>query len=402
MLYDPGRHEPLQARPWDAARARAAIEQIVQGTEAAFSPEGYWPVHPRDSEGRSTEPFHCLYFGACGVIWALHYLRALGFATLKRDYRASIDPLVPALRNWLGKDWARDGASYMMGESSVLLLKYWLAPGEATAKRLEEVIAGNIDNPTRELMWGAPGTALAALFMHEHTGEAKWADAFRANVRKLESQLLWSEEHECSYWTQDMYGHNTTYIDAVHGFVATAFVIIRGRELLDAGERDGWMKTIATTIRRTAIQEDGLANWPGFLYPPRQGMTPLVQFCHGAPGFVICLGDFTGHELDDLLLAGAELTWKAGPLTKGANLCHGTGGNGYAFLTLYKRTGDAMWLERARAFAMHAIAQSEADAKEHGQLRHSLWTGDPGLAVYLADCIREEAAFPTMDVFFGT
>jgi hypothetical protein len=28
----------------------------------------------------------------------------------------------------------------------------------------------------------------------------------------------------------------------------------------------------------------------------------------------------------------AVVTWRAGPLTKGAGLCHGTGGNGYAFL----------------------------------------------------------------------
>jgi len=39
-------------------------------------------------------------------------------------------------------------------------------------------------------------------------------------------------------------------------------------------------------------------------------------------------------------------------------LCHGTGGNGYAFLKLYRRTGDAQWLDRARAFAMRGIEQT--------------------------------------------
>ena len=62
-------------------------------------------------------------------------------------------------------------------------------------------------------------------------------------------------------------------------------------------------------------------------------------------------------EHERLLLAGGELTWRAGPLAKGANLCHGTAGNGYAFLALFERTGDELWLERARAFAMHAVAQ---------------------------------------------
>jgi hypothetical protein len=57
--------------------------------------------------------------------------------------------------------------------------------------------------------------------------------------------------------------------------------------------------------------------------------------------------------------------------------------------------------ERARAFAMHGIAQTEADAKRYGQMRYSLWTGDPGFAIYLWDCIHGTAAFPTLDVFFA-
>src|SRR5262245_24641100 len=57
-------------------------------------------------------------------------------------------------------------------------------------------------------------------------------------------------------------------------------------------------------------------------------------------------------ELENLLREGGKFTWAAGPLAKGSNLCHGTGGNGYAFLKLYRRTGDAMWLERARSFSM--------------------------------------------------
>ena len=37
---------------------------------------------------------------------------------------------------------------------------------------------------------------------------------------KLRSQLLWSDEFRCEYWTQDLFGHHSTYLDAVHGFVA--------------------------------------------------------------------------------------------------------------------------------------------------------------------------------------
>jgi hypothetical protein len=104
-------------------------------------------------------------------------------------------------------------------------------------------------------------------------------------------------------------------------------------------------------------------------------------------------------RLDDLLWAGGELVWTVGPLAKGAGLCHGTAGNGYALLKLFRRTGDALWLERARAFAMHAIGQAERDLARYGRRQHSLWTGDPGLALYLWSCIRADDAFPTLDVF---
>lgn len=55
-----------------------------------------------------------------------------------------------------------------------------------------------------------------------------------ARRSKLWSQLEWSDRHGCAFWTQELYGHRSTYLDAVHGFVATASVLIRGRCLLDA------------------------------------------------------------------------------------------------------------------------------------------------------------------------
>ncbi len=48
---------------------------------------------------------------------------------------------------------------------------------------------------------------------------------------------------------------------------------------------------------------------------------------------------------------------------------------------------------------MHAIEQCERAVREYGQRKYSLWTGDLGLAVYLWDCIRGTAKFPTLEVF---
>lgn len=153
------------------------------------------------------------------------------------------------------------------------------------------------------------------------------------------------------------------------------------------------------TLDRHALRADGVAQWRPSVEPSR--VPRRTQWCHGAPGIVASLGSLApGNDaLSELLLAGGELTWRAGPLRKGANLCHGTAGNGYAFLKLFARTGDELWLHRARAFGMHAIEQVERATAAHGRGRHTLWTGDPGTALYLASCLAADAAFPTLDVW---
>jgi len=400
MLHDPDRHEPLAGIEWDEDRARAAIAHIVQRTEARFSPERYWPMHPRDADGGDDAPAYPLYHGACGVIWALSHLASIGFCAIERDYRDAVASLSKRNTRWLRSFGCTFDASYLMGDTGILLLAQRIDDTPTTADRLVALIESNLDNPTRELMWGSPGTMLAALFLHARTNDDCFAELFATIARTLWSQLEWSPRYDCAYWTQDMYGQRSTYLGAAHGFAATASVLIRGRHLLASPEWMQWQACIENTVRRTATREGDRANWPAWLETrPGHAARLLMQLCHGAPGVVVCLGDVPGNGLDDLLLAGGEAVWHAGPLVKGSNLCHGTAGNGYAFLKLHRRTGSRQWLARARAFAMHAIEQLYIDERRVGELRYSLWTGDLGLAIYLADCIAGGDRFPTLDVF---
>jgi len=403
MLYEPARHETLRPIRWDESAARQTIERIVADTEARFSPDRYWPIHPLDAQGvhQPGQFDKTLYDGACGVFWALHYLEAVGACRLMRRYDDKLERLLVDNRRALGTSEEPHRASLLNGDTPIEMMAFGSAPTAARGSLLADLIAGNIDHPARELMRGAPGTLLAALHLFERTGNEVWAELFRRTAEALWRQLEWSPLHRCAYWTQILNGRPATYLDAVHGFVGTALPLIRGRDLLGDLAWAEWERAIVNTVERTADRRGSCANWRPQLDDTRPEQKKLVQFCHGAPGFIICLADLPGTALDDLLLAGGETVWSAGPLTNGSNLCHGTGGNGYAFLKLYQRTRDSSWLDRARSFAMHGIAQTEEAAARYGQSRYSLWTGDPGFAIYLWDCLRAEAEFPTLDVFYA-
>src|SRR4051794_8368158 len=349
MLYDPARHEALQGGEWSADTARETIDRIVRETEARCSPDPWGPGPPGASDrGAAPAPSPPLYFGAAGVVWALERLSGAPSADL--------EALLAGNREWLrANGFGAEAASYLMGDTPIELMAYGREPSEARAARLAALIAANREHPARELMWGAPGTLLAAVFLHERTGDARWAELFCDTADTLWSQLEWSAECGCHFWTQDLYGRRSTYLDAVHGFVATASPLARGRTLLGEAAWTRWHEVILETVGRTATREGPHVNWrPELFVPPGRTPASIVQFCHGAPGFVVCLGDLPGDELDELLLGAGETTWAAGPLAKGPGLCHGTAGNGYAVLKLHRRTGDARWLARARALPLPA------------------------------------------------
>jgi hypothetical protein len=393
-LIEPDRHEGLSALRWDEGVARRAIEAIARDCEDRFSPDGLWPAHPLDAEGdKVSAPFTTLYMGAAGVVWALDGLARRGLARPAERFAPTLAALEALNLRQVGP-WGHGVESYLMGRSGVLLTHYRARPSREVADRLAQSVAANAEHPSRELLWGAPGTMHAALAMHECTGEERWAELFRASARLLEDALIDGPEG-CRLWDQDLYGRRSTYLGAGHGFAGSAGAIVRGLALFSPRERAEWVERIVVTTLATAVREGPLANWPPSWVQQRPGF--LVQWCHGAPGFVTSLAGLADPRLDELLIAAGELIWTAGPLKKGGGLCHGTAGNGYAFLKVFRRTGDERWLERARAFAMHAIAQCDRHAATHGMRRYSLYTGDPGVAIYLMQCIDGTAVWPGLD-----
>ncbi len=365
MLYSPEAHEALTDESWSAARVRAAIAAVVADTESAFE-EG-WPTHPRDLfEG--VDPslrFRNVYDGGAGVVGALHRLARRGLVELRRDYVPYLERSTEACPDFPGENTE---GSLWNGEVGIRLVLQTLAPSKANLERLSELIAANERDERCDLMWGSPGTILAGRELGlDVTASIEW---------------LHGRRDADGLWTQRLNGQSSRCLGPAHGFAGCVLAL-------------GDAAAVSETLQRFAVEEDGVVNWL-----PYAGMRQLnghrdgqirTQWCHGAPGIVATLAPVLDEELAS---AGGELTWRAGPLKKGAGLCHGTAGNGYAFLALFERTGDERWLTRARAFAMHAVGQVEQSRSGDGRGRYSLWTGDLGTALYLADCTDGQGKLP--------
>jgi Lanthionine synthetase C-like protein len=395
MLFDPAAHEPLTERAWDAAAVREAVGTIAADAESAFDPDGLWAPHPLD-ELEESAPLTALYLGAAGVVWALDRLARLGAAELARDWPAVAAALPERYAAHPDFEEEHGGPlpSLLVGEAGVLVVAHTLGPTAELERRLLDVVRSNAQNPTRELLWGSPGTMLAAHVMWERTADEEWREAWHASA-----DWLW-DEWRGDLWQQEIQGRARSIFGPAHGLAGNVLVLARGDLLGPDRRRELERRTIAT-VSRHALREEGVAQWPPSLDEAGNPAKFRVQWCHGAPGIVTSLASFApgNEELTELLAAGGELTWQAGPLVKGAGLCHGTAGNGYAFLKLFERTGDEVWLDRARRFAMHAIEQVERARTTYGRGRYTLWTGDLGMALYLQSCLVADAAFPTLDVF---
>lgn len=362
-------HEAVTERAWDERLARDAIDRVVADAEAARD-DGFWPGHPLD-EVDQHERLCSLYLGSAGMIWGLWRLGSsvdatVAIASAIERYRAAPD---------FGTD--AHAPSLLMGETGLLVVAARVGSPAADRRRLRELVRLNREHPSWELMWGSPGTLLAARACGL---EDAWQES---------AALLWASwDDTTDLWTQDLDGQRRQYLGPAHGFAGNVHAL-RGY-----ASEDILRARVARVLERSALRQDAMVNWPPTLSEPATKIR--VQWCHGAPGIISTIGDLIPREL---AVASGELIWRAGPLRKGAGLCHGTAGNGFALLKLHGLTGDPRWLERARRFAVHAAEQVERERAEHGCGRYTLWTGDIGVALYLRACLDVRPEFPMIDAF---
>src|SRR5438045_4915001 len=178
MLYEPTRFDALIGEPWVPARVEDAIAAIVADADTAFGATALWPAPEWDARGKPL-PLAGLYVGAAGVIWALDELRKRGHAESARDLAAAVVRAVELERatpDFATDEHYRPGA-LMSGQTGALLVAFRLTRDPALADDVHALVRDNVDNPTDDISWGAPGPLLAAVAMGDRPAEPRREEA---------------------------------------------------------------------------------------------------------------------------------------------------------------------------------------------------------------------------------
>ncbi|KAH7965840.1 hypothetical protein HPB49_011385 [Dermacentor silvarum] len=207
------------------------------------------------------------------------------------------------------------------------------------------VVPSTADIPD-ELLYGRVGYLYALLYIRKHVSPTAVDDGLIRNVVQAvlsSGQQLSAEEKSRSPLMYQW--HGSFYLGAAHGLAGIFYMLLQVQSVLTEAE--------LTRLVQPSIDWLSALQYPSGNYPSSIGSSTdkLVHWCHGAPGTIhmLLLAHLAFKETRYLELAKkcADVIWHRGILKKGYGICHGTAGNGYAFLRMYQVTRDCKYLHRA-------------------------------------------------------
>ena len=210
------------------------------------------------------------------------------------------------------------------------------------------------------------------------------------------------------YSVLQYYFYGTDYHGAAHGTAGILYILLQfPKWCLESSVKE----QIKNTLDHMLTLQFPSGNFPLEAKSNREDVQ--VHWCHGAPGFVYTLYHahkvFRDEKYRVALHRALEVIWSQGVLKKGLGLCHGIAGNAYAFLMMYRYTGEEKHLYRA--FKMAELMQNDSvlesiattfDPQRQTQgladFPYSLMEGMAGTMCYLCDLLHPlRSAFPGYD-----
>jgi len=249
--------------------------------------------------------------------------------------------------------------------------------------------------PEMELLYGLSGYLYALLFLDKYLSYGLDGALVKSVVQRiLEQGRSDAKEHGVKglLWKW----HDKAYLGAAHGSAGILVMLLRVAKFLTESE----VQEVTQTIDYLITLKLDSGNYPTSLESHND---KLVQWCHGATGFVLLLLAAHRHLKDDKYLEAAkdagELVWERGLLKKGVGLCHGISGNAYALLALHHATKNTAYFQRALAFAEYAMdwhSLTKAGTLSLPDRPLSLFEGLAGSVMLWNDLLTNQHAFPCM------
>ncbi|CAL1377630.1 unnamed protein product [Linum trigynum] len=255
-----------------------------------------------------------------------------------------------------------------------------------------------------ELMYGRAGFLWAALFINKHLGAGTVDDDVVVAV--VDAVLAGgragaSDNPACPL----MYRwHGTRYWGAANGLAGILHVLLH----FPLSPQDA--EDVKATLRYMMSNRfPHSGNYPSSEGNPRDN---FVRWSHGATGMAITLCKASQvfpdeREFRDAAIEAGEVVWRSGLVNK-VGLADGVAGNAYAFLSLYRLTGERVYEERAKAFSGYLYHNTGSEVtsvvgsgkvSDIGHGGWSLFQGLAGIACLWFDVVApEKARFPGFEV----
>ncbi|KAL0913247.1 hypothetical protein M5K25_016691 [Dendrobium thyrsiflorum] len=247
-----------------------------------------------------------------------------------------------------------------------------------------------------ELLYGRAGYLWACSFLNKHIGEGTIPSTYTDSVVKeviREGRQL-SNNGSCPLMYE---WHGKKYWGAAHGLAGIMHVLMDLE--LKPEEKEYVKGTLLYMIKN---------RFPSGNYPSSENSETdrLVHWCHGAPGITLTLVKaaqvFGDERFFKAAVDAAEVVWNRGLLRR-VGICHGISGNAYVFLSLYRLTGNAEYLYRAKAFGCFLLDRAHqlvSTGQMHGGDHPlSLFEGQGGMAYLFLDMTSPtESRFPAYEL----
>jgi eukaryotic-like serine/threonine-protein kinase len=188
-----------------------------------------------------------------------------------------------------------------------------------------------------------------------------------------------------------MDGNALPYLGIAHGWAGLCYATLLWCRIAEAEPPDDLHSRLEQLVTLAQPHARGV-RWPIEVRPNHRGRRQefMPSWCNGAPGFVSLWTEadrrFDEPEYRRLAELAAWNAWEEDNMSR--TICCGDAGRAYALLDFYRHSQEGVWLQRAHQVCERGAGRTHA-AEE---LRHSLYKGEFGLAVLVADLGQPEHA----------